>query len=335
MTLSQRLSFFRIKERKCDINPGKEGSGMLNAKKDGFFYQLVRQKELLLLALPFFIYILVFSYLPLWGLSMAFQNFRPNRTFWEQGWVGFLHFQNLFSDPNFLRVIGNTLAMGVINLVLGFITAIGFALLLNELVSNKFRRVVQTISYMPHFLAWIIVASLVANMLSVEDGIINRALMALGLIDREILFLGTPNYFWWIIGWTNVWKSVGWNTIIYMAAITSIDPTLYEAADMDGANRFQKILHITLPSIKSTIIILLIMNVGWVLNAGFELQYLLGNGIVADVSETIDIFVIKRGLAQSNYSLATAAGMFKTVVSVILVGFCNWLAGRLGEEKLI
>jgi putative aldouronate transport system permease protein len=308
---------------------------MLKSKKKGFFYKLSKQRELVLLSLPFFIYILIFSYLPLWGLTMSFQNFKPNRTFFQQEWVGLLQFKLLFSDASFVRVIRNTLAMGIINLTLGFVTSIAFALLLNELISSKFRRIAQSISYMPHFLAWIIVASLVSNMLSVEDGIVNKVLLTLGVIDKEILFLGKPNYFWWIVGWTNVWKEMGWNTIIYMAAITSIDPSSYEAAEMDGANRLQKNLYITLPGIKSTIVILLIMNVGWILNSGFEIQYLLGNGIVSDVSETIDIFVLKRGLAQNNYSLATAAGMFKTVVSITLIGFCNWLAGRMGEEKLI
>jgi len=302
-----------------------------------FFQQISIQWELVLIALPFLIYITVFSYVPLWGLTMAFQDFRPQVSFFQQQWVGLKQFRDLFTDSDFIQVIRNTMAMGVINLVFQFVSAILFALLLNELVGNKFRRVVQTVSYMPHFLSWIIVTGLVANMLSMDDGIINELLMKTGLISEKIHFLGEPNYFWWIVGWSHVWKEMGWNTIIYLAAITAIDPSLYEAASIDGCSRFKKNLYITLPGIKSTIIILLIMNIGWILNVGFEVPYLLGsNGIVQDVAWTIDIFVVRRGFGRANgFSLGTAAGMFRTVISVTLITACNWLSGRLGEEKLI
>lgn len=314
----------------------------MKAKSSGlgighFFYQLRIQWELVLIALPFFIYIFIFSYVPLWGLTIAFQDFKPQLSFFDQTWVGFKHFIDLFTDVEFIRVMRNTLAMGIINLVLHFVTAIAFALLLNELVGSKFKRVVQTISYMPHFLSWIIVCGLVSNMLAMDDGIINELLMKLGLVNSKIHFLGEPKYFWWIVGWSQVWKEMGWNTIIYLAAITAIDPSLYEAASIDGCSRFKKNLYITLPSIKSTIIILLIMNVGWILNVGFEVPYLLGaNGVVQDVSWTIDIFVVKRGFGRSNgFSVGTAGGMFKTIISVVLITVCNWIAGKLGEEKLI
>lgn len=304
-----------------------------------FWKQVRKQKNLILLSLPFFIYFLIFNYLPLWGLTLAFQNYKPYRTFWEQEWVGLLHFKNLFTDPDFYRVMRNTIGMSLINLFLGFVTAIIFALLLNELTGSlyKFKRVVQTISYMPHFLSWIIVCGLVSNVLSMDDGIINELLLKLGLIREKIHFLGKPGYFWWIVGFTNVWKSMGWNSIIYLAAITSIDPCLYEAAAIDGYGRFGRMWHVTLPGIKSTIIVLLIMNAGWILNAGFEMQYILGsNGLVLDVSETIDIFVLKRGFGRSGgFSFGTAAGMFKTVVSTIILLLCNRIAALLDEERLV
>lgn len=304
-----------------------------------FFNKARKQKELILISVPFFVYILIFSYLPLWGLTMAFQNYKPQLSFFEQEWVGLRHFRNLFTDPDFYRVMRNTLAMSIINLVLSFVTAIGFALFLNELTGKYFgfKRVVQTISYMPHFLSWIIVTGLVSNILAMDGGILNELLMSLGLIKEKIHFMGTPGYFWWIVGFTNVWKSMGWNSIIYMAAITSIDPTLYEAAAVDGHGRFSRMLHITLPGIKSTIIILLILNAGWILNAGFEVQYILGtNGLVLDVSETIDIFVLKRGFGRAGgFAFGTAAGMFKTVVSAVILILCNKIAGWLGEEKLV
>jgi putative aldouronate transport system permease protein len=309
--------------------------------KQTFFGLVKKQKELVLITIPFIIYFFIFNYLPLWGLTMAFQNYKPHRTFWEQEWIGFKHFQRLFTDPNFYRVIRNTLAMSLINLALGFITAIAFALLLNEIPKGLFgfKRVVQTISYMPHFLSWIIVCGLVSTVLGMEDGIINNLLAALGLIQNKIHFLGKPEYFWWIVGFTNVWKSMGWNSIIYLAAITSIDPCLYEAAAIDGYGRFGRMWHITLPGIKSTIIILLIMNAGWILNAGFEIQYILGsNGLVLDVSETIDIYVLRKGFAAtagSGFAYGTAAGMFKTVVSAVILILCNRISGWLGEERLV
>ena len=307
--------------------------------KRGLWYQMKNQKELIFISLPFFIYTFIFFYYPLWGWTMAFQDvstLRQSRVpFLERDWIGFQHFQKLFADTEFLNVIRNTLAMGALTMVLSFVTAIVFALLLNELASNKYKRVVQTVSYMPHFLSMIIVVSLVQSMLAMDDGVLNEVLLSLGLIQEKIHFMGRPEYFWWIMGFTHVWKEMGWNTIIYLAAITSIDPTLYEAADIDGANRLQKNLHITLPGIRSTIVVLLILNIGWVLNVGFEMPYLFENSLISDVSRTIDIYVVKKGIAMLNFSLATAAGMFKTVVSVILIGACNYIAGRMGEEKLI
>jgi putative aldouronate transport system permease protein len=234
-----------------------------------------------------------------------------------------------------MRVLRNTLAMSVINMALGYITAITFALFLNELKNIGFKRVVQTISYLPHFLSWVIVTGLVATMLSVENGAVNDLLMFTGIIKEPILFLSKPNYFWGIVGATYVWKEVGWNTIIYLAAIAGIDPALYEASEIDGCNRYQKMWHITLPGIKATIIILMIMSLGHILDAGFELQYLLKNGLIQDVAETIDIYVINYGIKSSNFSLATAAGMFKNVINIMLIFAANWIAKRAGEARLM
>jgi len=236
--------------------------------------------------------------------------------------------------PSKITVLRNTLGMSVINLVLGFFFSIALSLLINEIKGTYFKRVVQTVSYLPRFLSWVIAAAMISDFLS-STGIINQLLMWVGIIERPILFLATPRYFWWIVGWSNVWKEVGWNTIIYMAAITSIDTEQYESAELDGAGRFKRMLHITLPGIKSTILVLLIMNIGWILNAGFELQYLLGNGIVVDLSETLDIFVIRYGIALGNFSLATAAGMFKTVVSIVLIAGANFLSKRFAQESLV
>ncbi|MDR1047354.1 MAG: ABC transporter permease subunit [Treponema sp.] len=300
-----------------------------------FFRKLVLQRQLVFMSLPLVLYVILFSYIPLWGWTMAFQNFRPARTFFNQEWAGFRWFIFLFRDQVFLRTIRNSVCMSLINMTLGYITAISFALLLNELRKVLFKRVVQTISYLPHFLSWVIVTGLVSNMLSPDSGAINEVLMALRLIKEPLLWLGIPKYFWGIVGATYVWKEVGWNTIIYLAAIVGIDPTLYEAAEIDGCNRYHKMWHITLPGIKPTIIIMMIMSIGNIMNAGFELQYLLRNGLIQDVSDTIDVFVLVFGFRNNNFSLATAAGMFKNLVNVTLIFIANWIARRAGEERLI
>jgi len=299
-----------------------------------FFRKLWGQKALLAMSLPFIIWLFIFKYVPIWGWSMAFQDFKPAKAFSEQTWVGLKHFTFLFADEAFFRVLRNTIAMSTINLILGFVTAICLALLLNELRNAMFKRVVQTISYMPHFLSWVVAASIVSYTLSLENGIINILLVKLGIVDEPILWLGIGKYFWGIIGASEVWKNLGWNTIIYLAAITMIDPEQYEAAEIDGATRLQRIRYITLPALKPTIIILLIMNLGHILESGFEPQYLLGNPMNLDYSENLDIFVLKYGISMGNFSLATAAGIFKTVVSFIFLFSANSIAKKFGQARL-
>ena len=307
----------------------------LSISKSNAFQKISRQRQLIFMSLPIILYVILFTYVPLWGWTMAFQNYRPARSFSQQEWAGVKWFKFLFEDQVFLRTIRNTIAMSLINTTLGFITAIGFALLLNEVRKIFFKRFIQTISYLPHFLSWVVVTGLVSAMLTTDDGAVNNVFMALGFIKEPILWLAEPNYFWGIIGVTYVWKEVGWNTIIYLAAMAGIDPALYEAADIDGCNRYQKMWRITLPCIKPTIIILLLMSIGRILDAGFEMQYLLRNGLVMDVSDTIDVYVLIFGLNLRNYSLATAAGMFKNVVNIALLFIANEIAKRAGEERLV
>ena len=295
--------------------------------------EIKRQKVLLFWSAIFVIYGIVFYYLPLGGWIMAFQNFKPRDGLLGSQFVGLQKFIFLFSDATFLKVLRNTLAMGVLNLVCTFITAIVFAILLNEIQSRFGKKLVQTISYLPHFLSWIIVTGILHDALS-SNGIINELLVNLHLIDSPVNFFSDTKLFWPIVAFANVWKETGWNAIIYLAAITAIDPCLYEAASIDGAGRWQKIKYITLPSIRPTISILLLMNVGNVLNAGFEVQYLLGNGLIKSVSDTIDIYVLTWGISQNDYSLGTAAGIFKSVVSILLIVVANYIAKKTGEERL-
>lgn len=292
------------------------------------------QKSLFFMIIPCMLVTFIFYYWPLTGWIMAFQNFRPNKGYFKSTFVGFDQFKFLFTDPIFWQDFRNTLVMSVLNIVFGFVFAIGFALLLNEIRSLGFKRITQTASYLPHFLSWVIVCSLISNILSTYDGTLNNLLMWLGLIDKPILWLGEPKYFWWIVAFSNVWKEMGWNSIIYIAAMSAIDPQLYESCEIDGGNRYHKIWHITLPGIRTTIIVLLIMNIGWILNAGFEIQYLLGRGLVMDVSEIIDIFVLKYGITLGNYSLATASGIFKSVISIALLTITNYLSKRMDGESV-
>lgn len=304
-------------------------------RKTSLVKRMNKSRSLYVMILPCMIFTFIFSYYPLTGWIMAFENFKPAKGYWGSKFVGLDQFRFLFDDFEFWRAFRNTVAMSLLNLVFGFLFAIVFALLLNEIRHTGFKRITQTVSYLPHFLSWVIVCALVQSMLA-SDGIVNNVIRALGITDKPILFLGEPGYFWWVVVFANVWKEMGWNSIIYIAAISGIDPALYEAAELDGAGRFRKMWHVTLPGIRSTIVVLLIMNLGSILNAGFEVQYLLGsNGLLVDVSQTIDIFVLKYGMSIGNYSLATAAGMFKTVISVTLVFGANAIANRFGETSLM
>lgn len=292
-----------------------------------------RQKVLMFWSMIFVIYGIIFCYVPLTGWLMAFQNYKPKDGIFGSEFVGLAKFVRLFSDSSFLQVIRNTLAMGVLNLVFTFVTAIAFAILLNEVHTKLWKKTIQTISYLPHFLSWIVVTGILHDILS-GTGIVNEILIKWGVLSQPLNFFAHPKFFWWIVAFANVWKETGWNAIIYLSAITAIDPSLYEAASIDGAGRWAKIRYITLPGIKPTIMILLLMNVGNVLNAGFEVQYLLGNGLVQSVSQTIDIYVLKWGISQLDYSLGTAAGIFKSAVSIILIVAANQISKRFGEERL-
>lgn len=295
--------------------------------------EVKRQKFLLIVSFFMVIYGIIFYYWPLTGWLMAFENYKPRKGLLGSDFVGLDKFQFLFQDATFLRVIRNTFCMGVLNLVTTTIMAILFAILLNELRSTKIKKTVQTISYLPHFLSWIIVTGILHDALS-SSGIVNELLLKFGLVDKTVDFFAHPEYFWPIVAFANCWKETGWNAIIYLAAITAIDPCLYEAASIDGAGRLAKIKYITLPSIRPTIMILLLMNVGNVLNAGFEVQYLLGNGLTKSVSDTIDIYVLTWGISQNDFSLGTAAGIFKSVVSIALIFVANYIAKKTGDERL-
>ncbi len=310
------------------------GGSVIPVRRKSFFRTLGGQWQLMLMSVPMFLYVLLFNYGPMWGWITAFQDYKPKTGMFKSPWVGWKNFEWLFNRADFINSIRNTLAMSVINLVFGTVSSIVLAILLNEVRQRSFKRTVQTVTYLPHFLSMVIVVGMAQNIFA-SNGAVNGLLLSLGLVREPVFFLGEGKYFWWLVGVINVWKEVGWNTIIYISAMTSIDPSLYEAAAIDGAGRFQRILHVTLPGIKSTFVILLIMNIGHLMEAGFEIQYLLGSSVVMDWSQTIDVFVLQYGISKQQYGVATAAGLFKSVVAIVLLISANTIAKKLDEATLI
>jgi len=293
-----------------------------------------RQKYLILMIFPFVVWLIIFRYIPLWGWITAFQNYKPGIPIFQQQWVGLKYFKEMFSDPEFYLVMRNTLAMSILGLIFGFPLPIILAILINEIRHNTFKRTVQTISYLPHFVSWVIVASIVHAMLA-PDGVVNYALLKLGLIKQPILFFGEPKYFWWIVVFSDIWKEVGWNTIIFLAAMTAINPELYEAAEVDGASRFRKIWHITLPGIMPTVIMILILSIGNIINIGFERQFLLRTSAVRNVSDVIDLYALDYGIRAGRFSFGTAAGIFKSVISLILLFSANKVSKKVTGHKIM
>lgn len=288
--------------------------------------------------LPAFIATLLFSYGPMFGLYMAFTNYQPGGgsffyQFFHAEFVGFQWFEYFFTTGDFYRVMRNTLATSLLTLFFGFPAPIILALVLNEARQGFFKRFVQTVSYLPHFISWVIAANIVITLLA-SDGMLNNILVLLGIVKEPVAFLQNGPLFWWIIALSNMWKEMGFSAIMYLAAIASINPELYEAARVDGASRFKQMWHITLPSMRPTIVILAILAVGGILNAGFEQQYLLQNNTVLEYSEVIDIYAYKYGLQNSMFSYGAAVGMFKSVVAFILVLIVNRISRKVNDQAL-
>ncbi|MCL2269853.1 MAG: ABC transporter permease subunit [Treponema sp.] len=295
--------------------------------------RLYEQRYLLLLSIPFVVWLIIFKYIPLAGWTMAFQDFKPHLGVFNQAWVGLKHFRELFKAPMFYQALQNTLGMSFLGLVFGFVSSVGFALLLNELRFLPFKRFTQTVSYLPHFVSWVVAANIVSSMLAVS-GPVNELFLSLGVISAPINFMGRPEYFWFLVTFADVWKEMGWSAIIYLAAMTGIDSQIYEAAEIDGVNRLQRVWYITLPGISSTIIILLILSIGNIINIGFEKQMLLGNAVTATKSLVLDKYALDFGIGLFRYSYGTAIGIFKSVVSIGMLFLANYLAKRSGRGKL-
>ncbi|MBH5318513.1 sugar ABC transporter permease [Paenibacillus sp. GSMTC-2017] len=305
------------------------------AKKKGVLWRVMRQWEVQLMVIPAFILVFIFSYLPMYGVITGFMDYNlfTGARIFENPWVGFKHFEAFFNAPEFERIIRNTIIISLTKFVVGFPAPIILALMLNEVRNMVFKRVVQTITYLPFFISWVIVAGLAIAMLSTENGSVNMLLQSFGAIDEPINFLSIKKYFVSILVSINVWKEVGFGSIVYLAAIAGVDQHLYEAADIDGASKFKQIYLITLPTIMPVIIIFMILQIGNLVSAGFEDILLLAtNPVLRPVADVIDTYVYRVGLGTHRYSYAVAIGLFRALISILLLTIANYLARRSGNS---
>lgn len=302
----------------------------MQSKKKITTTKLKNQAQYHLMLLPGVILTFIFCYIPLYGLIIAFEDYNPGLGF-ASPWVGLENFRFLFNQPNFLRTIWNTLYIAVFKLLLGIIVPVTFAVLLNEMISNRVKRVYQTLIYIPNFLSWVILAGVMMDLLG-TDGAINILLGKLGI--EAIPFLGSAKVFPWTMIISDVWKGFGYGTIVYLAALTGIDPGLYESATLDGATRWQRIRYITVPLLKPTIVLMLVLALGGVLNAGFDQVFNLYSPVVYSTGDIIDTYVYRLGIQQAQYSIGAAVGLFKSLVSCILVCVSYYMADKFAGYKI-
>lgn len=311
-------------------------TGRLQAQPDrargGLTRKIWKDRYLLLIGLPGLLYFIVYKYIPMAGLVLAFNDFNPFQGLFQSPWVGFKHFQTIFENKEVVRVLWNTFNISFLQIVFAFPAPIILALMLNEVRNQLFKRLVQSIVYLPHFLSWVVVVGICVVFLK-GNGLVNHFLKdTFGM--EAIPFLTDPAYFKPLLIAQVIWKEAGWGTIIFLAALAGVNPQLYEAAIVDGAGRWRQIWHITLPSIRGTIVILLILRLGSVMDVGFEQIYLMLNPFTREVGDVLDTYVYVKGVQQSDYSFATAVGLFKGLVSLVLVTGANYLAKRFGEEGM-
>lgn len=293
--------------------------------------RLWKHRYFYLMLLPAAIYIAIFHYAPMYGLQIAFKNYKMSLGIADSRWVGFQHFIDFFNGYSFKNLLVNTFAISFYSLVVGFPIPIIVALILNE-VKGRYKKTVQTVLYAPHFISTVVLVSIMTNLLSPSYGVVNHILDAMGL--EKIYFMAEPSLFRHLYVWSGVWQGMGWGAIVYLAALSGVDPALHEAAEIDGASRMQRILHINIPTIMPTIIIMLILRMGQIASVGYEKVYLMMNDMNVSTAEVISTYVYKRGLINNNYSFATAAGLFNNVVNVIMVLTANKISKKVSETSL-
>lgn len=291
-----------------------------------------RNWDLYLLISPVIAYFVIFHYIPMYGVQIAFKHFIAAKGIWGSDWAGFVHFERFFESYYFWRLIRNTVLINLYELAVAFPVPIMLALLINEAGNRRFQRFVQTVTYAPHFLSTVVMVGLILMFLDPENGIVNRIIQAFG--GEPVSFMTEPEWFKTIYVLSGVWQGMGWSSIIYLAALSGIDPALHEAAKIDGASRLQRIRHINLPGILPTIVILLILNVGSMMNVGFEKIYLMQNSLNIESSDVISTYVYERGILGAEYSFSTAVGLFNSVINCLLLVIVNAVARRVNETSL-
>lgn len=290
-----------------------------------------RNRQLYLLLIPAVIYVAIFCYAPMYGVQIAFKNYRMSLGVTKSPWVGFDHFVSFFKSYSFWTVLKNTLAVSLYSLVVGFPIPIIVALVINELAGG-YKKTVQTILYAPHFISTVVLIGMMNSLLSPSSGIVNHILELMG--QEKIYFFGKPEYFRHLYVWSGVWQNMGWSAIIYIAALSGVDPALHEAASIDGASRLQRIIHINLPCIMPTIIIMLIMRMGQIASVGYEKVFIMQTPLNLDTSEVISTFVYKRGIEKSNYSFAAAVDLFNNFVNIAMLFIANKISKKVSETSL-
>ncbi|MBD3921628.1 sugar ABC transporter permease [Paenibacillus sp. PR3] len=304
------------------------------AKRSSLGRKFWTQRYLMLLTLPAVLWIIVFNYIPMYGIIIAFQDYTPFHGVIHSPWIGLDNFRELFNDPTFRESLSNTLVISIVKLVFGFPAPIFLALMLNELMFKRFKRIVQSLSYLPYFVSWVLVVGLMYTLLDPETGVVSKMLVHLHVIGSDTMLMGSEKSFLTLVVFTEIWKSIGWNSIIYLAAIAGVDPQLYEAATVDGANRFRRVWHITLPALKPTIIILLILSVGGLINSNFDQLYLMQNSMTQDAANVLSVYSYKTGLVSGRFSYATAIGLFQSVVAFVLMYAANYSSRKITKESL-
>jgi len=304
----------------------------INNSRSKLSKDLYQSRYLLILLLPAIIYYILFHYVPMWGVLIAFKDYKAFLGFQKSPWVGFKYFKMFFESYDAFNVIRNTFLLGIYSIFWGFPAPLIFALVLNEVRNLKFKKIVQTISYMPHFLSTVVVVGIIQLLLSSTNGIVNQIIYSLGY--EKINFLQKPGYFRTIYIASDIWQGMGWGAIVYIAALTNIDPQLYEASVIDGANKFRQLIHITLPGIAPTTITLLLLRMGRVLSVGFEKVYLLQNPTIYSTSEVISTYVYSQGMVGGKFSYGTAVGLFNTLINFVFLIASNYLARAFTETSL-
>jgi putative aldouronate transport system permease protein len=292
------------------------------------------QRYLMLLTLPAVLWMIVFNYIPMYGIIIAFKDYNPMLGFLKSPWIGFDNYKELFNDPTFLDSLNNTIKISFFKLLFGFPAPIILAILLNELRNERYKKLVQTFSYLPYFISWVFVVGFMYSLLDPRTGVLSGLLQSLHLIDKDTLVLGESKYFLTLVVVSEIWKNIGWNSIIFLAAIAGIDSSLYEAAVVDGAGRFRRIWHITLPSLKITIVILFIFSIGGLMNANFDQLFLMQNSMTQDAANVLGIYSYKMGVVLGRFSYGTAVGLFQSIVSVLLMLIANYGAQKFTKESL-